>query len=228
MTTYRCGCINAPSGRHGVLRSVRKCDRHKSRQRAPESLGEAYYAELGTVRDGRPAATRHVLELEDALGSFPPSPDRYAWALEIGPGASPYVSAIRAAGYQYHAIEPSEWAAQWLRKTHGVIVHHSEVERVFWNRDSEHLILAAHVLEHLKDPLHSLRHFAWALVPGGELWVIVPDDSDMLNPDHLWFFTEETLVASVEGVGLEIEQTDIRRIVERENFIYLRARKPVV
>ena len=71
-----------------------------------------------------------------------------------------------------------------------------------------------------------IRKMAAYLDHGGELWIIVPDDSDPVNPDHLWFFTEATLRSTIEAAGLEVVRMAKRKYIERENFIYCRARKP--
>jgi hypothetical protein len=54
----------------------------------------------------------------------------------------------------------------------------------------------------------------------------VPDDSDPVNPDHLWHFDERTLRGCVEAAGLVVERLVVRKYIERENFLYVRARKP--
>ena len=63
------------------------------------------------------------------------------------------------------------------------------------------------------------------LVPGGYLWLLVPDDTDSVNPDHAWFFDQTTLRTAVERTGLVVDRIVSRKIVEREKFLYLRARK---
>lgn len=87
------------------------------------------------------------------------------------------------------------------------------------------LLLAAHVLEHLRDAPAAVDLCAGWLLPGGELWIIVPDDTDPVNPEHEWVFTPASLRRCVEDAGLTVERIEVRRRIERERFIYLRARK---
>ncbi len=70
------------------------------------------------------------------------------------------------------------------------------------------------------------RKAAGMLIHGGELWTIVPNDDDPLNPDHLWFWNEESLRGCVEAAGLQVVTFAVRQRVEHEKFMYLRARKP--
>lgn len=225
MRIYACGCRNVPHAPTGALRSLRKCERHRALRRDPSSLGQSYYEELGLLVGGRPAVTRHVDELVEALGPFPRACPG-ALALEVGCGASPYVAAIKAAGYIYMGIEPSQWAAGWMFRTHFVGVRCASLENLDLPLPVNSLILAAHVLEHLPDAPSALRSLAGMLAPLGELWVIVPDDLDPLNPDHTWFFTAESLRSAAELAGLSVLALETRRYVPHENFLYMRAARP--
>jgi SAM-dependent methyltransferase len=218
---YSCGCVNEVHAPSGVLQCVRKCDFHHARYRDPATIGESYYAELATLDGAELMNTAHVAELTEALGEIPPGP---GLALEIGCGVSPYVGAMLAAGWSYEGLDCSMWAAAWTSARWGVPVSCDLWEA--WRPSHPYgLILAAHVLEHLADAPAGLAKMARSLAPGGTLLVVVPDDSDPVNPDHVWFFDEYTLWACAEQAGLVVDRLEIRKVVERERFIYLRARK---
>lgn len=225
--TYGCGCVNEVSKPYGVLRSLSKCRHHKQAYRDPATLDGAYYAELGLLKGGQLVETAHVTELTEALGPIP-SATTHPNALEIGGGVSPYVRHLMACGWAYHGIEPSRWAAEFVRDNCGVVVYDGRLEDI---DATDHpgdygLILAAHCLEHMDDAPRAIRRCARLLAPGGELWVVVPDDSDPLNPDHTFFFDVSTLRTCLEAVGLVVERMAIRKYVPRENFLYAKARKP--
>lgn len=220
---YRCGCVNGRHAPSGVLRSVSKCSSHLAKRNDPAVLGKEYYEGLGVLSGGKLAKTAHLAELSEALGEFeaPGCP----YALEIGCGASPYYRAICAAGYHYTGVDTSNWASLWMLGQFGAGVmvcrfEEADIDATFG------LILAAHSLEHMEDAPGALVRMADLLAPGGSLWVVVPDDSDPVNQDHLWFFTEATLRSCIEAAGLVVEKTAVRRIVKHENFVYARARKP--
>lgn len=218
MIRYRCGCVNErlPSG---LLRCVSKCIGHAAMRRDPATLDETYYRSNGAF-DGP-----HLEQIREALGPWPAADGRQ-FALEIGCGASPYAGALKDAGWLYGGFDSSPWAARWTANRWGVFAEIGDYERARWAADFYGLVLAAHVLEHLKDAPGGLSRMADCLYPGGELWLIVPDDSDPTNPDHEWFFSPETLKAEVERCGLEVVTLAVRKYIERERFIYLRARKP--
>jgi SAM-dependent methyltransferase len=222
---HACGCTVAATPPSGVLRSVSKCRSHRAGARDPAGLGAAYYATCGLIDgEGRRLRTAHVAELTEALGPFPAREG--GAALEVGCGVSPYVEAIRGAGYDYHAVEPCGWAADWMEERYGWCVIRARFEAMPGGPPGFDLILAAHSLEHMPDAPGAIQKCAGLLRPGGELWVVVPDDSDLFNADHLYYFTPETLAGCVAGAGLTVEALEVRRYVAHERFIYAKASKP--
>ena len=225
MITYDCGCVNETDPPSGILRNVFKCNFHRSYARDPASLGETYYRELANLDgSGELVNSTHLAELIEALGPFPAAVGNCR-ALEIGCGLSPYVCAIQVAGWQYAAIDCSPWVSIWMRDHWGVTTMTGSWEA--WNTTAVYgLILCAHALEHMVDAPSALAKMAGSLETGGELWIVVPDDSDPTNPDHLWFFDEHTLRSAVASTGLTILRLEVRSIVPREKFMFVRARKP--
>lgn len=225
MTTHPCGCVVAPSPTYGVLRSVAKCPKHRREHHDPATLDEAYYRENGALDADAPV--RYVGELVEALGELPEPSRQPAFAMEIGCGVSPYAGTLRALGYAYFGIDASPWAVAWMRRAFGQnAAGVADFESLRLSQGNYALILAAHVFEHLSYASTALQHAADCLAPGGELWLIVPDDEDQCNPDHLWFADESGWRRLVEAAGLVVERSTTIRRIERESFVYLKARKP--
>lgn len=222
-----CGCAHATDPATGARRIASRCAGHSARRNPIETLGEDYYRDLGLLTpDGRPAETRHVAELDEALGPLP-RPRGNDRALEIGCGVSPYVGAIQAAGWRYLGLEASPWAGRFTRDWWDVAVVCSTWEE--WVPAGRFgLMLAAHVLEHLANAPAALLKMGRTLEAGGVLLIVVPHgEDDPVNPDHEYFFDEFTLGRAVELAGLAVEVIAVRRIVAHERFIYCRARKGV-
>lgn len=227
---YNCGCVNEIHHLTQTLRRLETCEEHRKQKRSPEFLGQTYYEDLHAIENGIPQCPRYLRELEEALGPFPimgwGSDHKFGdgRALEIGPGASMYCPAILKAGYDYMAIEPSEWASGWTRGAFDVPVITADFEDyVFVQRFR--LILAAHSLEHMIDAPKAIGKCADLLAKGGELWIVIPDDSDPVNPDHVWFFNMSNLTEILENSGLIVKHSEIRRIVKHESFMYITAIK---
>jgi SAM-dependent methyltransferase len=216
--TYPCGCVNEPDPEWGVLRNVSKCDYHAA-VRARQPKGRRYYRGLGVFRH----PGNHRRELEDALGPLPPA--AAGSAVEIGGGASQYVPAVRRAGYSYVGVEPNSWAADWTARTYGVTVVNAAFpcEHAIIAAGSYDLVLSAHAVEHMPHAPDALAAMQRLLRPGGFLVLVVPDDEDPVNPDHYWFFTPDTLLATLERVGFAVRKLEMRRRVRHENFLYVLA-----
>jgi SAM-dependent methyltransferase len=208
----------------GARYSVRKCEEHRAQQHAAEAIDETYYANFGLVRAGRLIPTAHVQEMGEALGFFePPTGSRVA--LEIGCGVSPYVPALVAAGWRYLGLDESPWACRFTWEVHGWPCVCESWES-YQPAGPFGLILSAHCLEHVQDAPLALAKMAQSLEPGGLLYLLVPDDEQPLNPDHRWFFREESMAAMVANAGFAVEATVRRRYSSIEDFLYCRARKP--
>ncbi len=225
MTHHPCGCVTDRDPHSGITRAYEKCVGHAA-ELAKQPTGEAYYRSIGVLNArGEVREEHYTAELVDALGALPSAGDKWD-ALEVGCGVSPYVRAVTAAGYCYTGIEPDWWAAKETAVRFGVSVHCDRFTPHSYGPGTFGLILAAHVIEHLPDAPACVRGMAEMLVPGGRLVIVVPDDTDLVNPDHLWFFTTESLYATLGQVGLVVEKMAVRKLIERENFIYCVARKP--
>ncbi|MFN8634354.1 MAG: class I SAM-dependent methyltransferase [Chloroflexota bacterium] len=76
-------------------------------------------------------------------------------------------------------------------------------------QDRFDLIAMQHVLEHVPEPVQLLRHLGSLLLPGGRLFVQVPNADenpfDLMVVDHASHFGPETVRATVLSAGLEVE-----------------------
>lgn len=219
----RCGCYVERDAATGVLHAISKCQQHQDMLRQEMASEEAHYQRLGAM--DHPEV--YVREFKECFGPLTPRPSPLGEnsALEIGAGTSPYIDMIRKASYSYAALETSPFAVEWLRQHAGIAV----IRRNWEDGGSGltySLILAAHCIEHMKHAPNAIKTMANELAPLGRLYIIVPDDEDLCNPDHWWFFTPATLCQAVEAAGLQVQQLSVKRRVKREQFIYCQAIKP--
>lgn len=222
MTVYSCGCVNRIDSATRILRCVSKCDGHLAEAGRG---GLSYFEELGAIRNGIPQCELYERELLDALPELESLKSSGGQAIEIGCGTSGYIPFLLRAGFQYLGIDADDEAARWTRETFDVPTIGLPFE-CSGPLEPVEMILSAHCLEHFKDAPAMLRKMWSLLKPGGHLVLIVPDDSDPTNPDHLWFFTVATLSAILKKTGFIQIRTAVRKRVDRENFIYCHARKP--
>ncbi len=225
MIGYRCGCVNEIHKPTGILHSVKKCKTHRAAYRDPATIDESYYEAFGFLKDGKIIQSAHIAQLTEALGPLPET-NSQRFALEIGCGVSPYCYDIMKAGWRYIGLDPSQWVSRFMSNWFPTIWMIEGSWEAQTDLEYIDFMLCAHALEHLTNASASVAKMVRSLLPHGHLWIVVPDDSDPVNPDHLWFFTEATLRNLLESSGLIVERIVTRKYIERESFIYASARKP--
>lgn len=224
MIRYDCGCVNDVDRGCFAQFNIFKCKFHKDLQREVGELGESYYAEMGATEAQQ---DKYELEFLNGFVSYwSPTDGRSNRLLEVGCGMSLYVSLLESLGWVYEGVEPSRFAADWLRRTHDVEVEVCRLDQSTSPNDSFGAVLSAHSLEHMDDPRGALETMRDRLESGGLLLLLIPDDTDLWNPDHLWFFSPSTIRRLLTQVGFEVLSLNFRRHVEKENYIYVTARKP--
>jgi len=229
MMVYRqhaCGCITDTDPESDVTKSYGKCVSHIEELARQRSAGsEAYYRSFGAIKED--AADRYTAELFNAVGELPRCrQDVSPVAVEIGCGASPYVHLLQGLGYTYMGVDSDSWAAAYTAEKYGVAVAVDTLNGFspgWWGQVG--LVLAAHTLEHMPDAPKSIQICADMLAPGGTLVVVSPNDEDLTNPDHLWFFNERTLSACIKKAGLVVRKIAVKQVVQHEKFIYCVATK---
>lgn len=134
--------------------------------------------------------------------------------LDFGCGDGAAVVACRRLGLDAVGVEPDARAREVARQA-GAAVYDSLASLDAANpRARFDRIQLKHVLEHLPDPVGTLRALADRLADGGRMLIAVPNaeslQAEMFGeywigydmPRHLWHFTRETLGRLVERAGL--------------------------
>ncbi|MBI2838816.1 MAG: class I SAM-dependent methyltransferase [Acidobacteria bacterium] len=135
---------------------------------------------------------------------------------DLGCGNGEFLLRMRAAGWEIRGAEPDPTSAA-LAIAMGVPVHVGLVEPGVLPDGHFDAVTLSHVLEHLPDPLATLRLCRQALKPGGVLYVATPNlaslgharfGADWLGldpPRHLVLFTPRSLRRTIELAGFDPE-----------------------
>jgi glycosyltransferase involved in cell wall biosynthesis/SAM-dependent methyltransferase len=132
--------------------------------------------------------------------------------LECGSAHGGFVAMLRWAGFAATGLELSPWVAEFGRRTFEVPMLVGPIEDQSLAPGSLDMIAAMDVLEHLPDPMRTVRHCLSLLRPGGMLLLqtprypervayetLVADDSPFLMQlkatDHLYLFSETSVRA---------------------------------
>ena len=164
-----------------------------------------------------PAAVRATLDRIDDLPpyfvfGFVPT-RRGGRVLDVGCGTGANLDAARRFGWETHGVEVSPAAAQVARETLGLNVVTGTLEAAAYPDEHFDVVALSHVLEHLPDPVATLREVARILRPDGLVLLAVPNHRSLPAfvfrsywfpwevPRHLYHFSPTSLAALLDRVG---------------------------
>ncbi|MGH3008564.1 MAG: class I SAM-dependent methyltransferase [Gaiellaceae bacterium] len=169
-------------------------------------------AEYASAAEAGHAADTYARLLARLL---PRLPDRVA-ALDVGAGDGAFLERLAGAGFdRVVGIEPSRAPlAQAAPAVRELIVEGTFVPGVVEGPFT--LVTCFQTLEHIPDPLETLRLAADLLAPGGALVLVVHDRrglptrllggrSPILDLEHLQLFSRNSLGAALQGAGLALD-----------------------
>ena len=130
--------------------------------------------------------------------------------LDVGSGGGEFVYTCQSTGLDAHGIEPNQGYANFSVDAYGIDVACNFFDEVQFKEESFDCITMFHVLEHLEDPVGSVRLLSRFLRPEGHFVIEVPNvDYTETAPNqkwhlgHLYNFNLQTLQAAGIRAGLE-------------------------
>ncbi|MBK8233889.1 MAG: class I SAM-dependent methyltransferase [Candidatus Eisenbacteria bacterium] len=181
--------------------------------------GPAAYMEMAAQGNAERAKAAHRL---DRMVS---KPARGRW-LEVGCGPGFLLAEMQKLGWSAHGIELSEFGARHARETLGLDVRQGEVTPGHFVRGSFDAIFLGDVLEHLPEPVATLRVLHEWLAPDGRIVIAVPATMNLASaqlglwlyarrgrwktlripPYHLFEYTPRTLPILLAEAGFEVRE----------------------
>jgi SAM-dependent methyltransferase len=138
--------------------------------------------------------------------------------LEIGSSLGYLLDAFRKDGWDVLGLEPFYQCCRYARERLGLEVINGILETADLPDESLDVVLLNHVIEHVDDPLRTLRGINRVLKPGGHFVLETPRYDTMMFKllgrrersinckGHIYFFTTETLKNLYEAAGFETVQ----------------------
>lgn len=135
--------------------------------------------------------------------------------LDIGCGPGLLLKLARERGYATQGCDISEWATEYAR-SQGFDVRTGDVQTLGYGAGQFDVVVINHTLEHLPQPLDTLREACRVLKDDGVLLVGVPNFASFMSrvmrerwagllPDqHLWHFTPLTLTRALRQAGFRV------------------------
>jgi SAM-dependent methyltransferase len=159
--------------------------------------------------------------------------------LDVGCGAGWFLRISKKLGAIEQGVEPSEYAAK-LAQQQGLHVFHGTLESYVEHTSAGtqfDIITANHVIEHVPEPVQTLRAMKQLLASGGFVWVAVPNASYSICralkgwwtstdlPYHLMHFTPASMAEAGRRAGLKVQRQtteSIPQFVAASLRLYLR------
>jgi len=142
--------------------------------------------------------------------------------LDIGSATGIFVKLAKDAGYKAYGVEPSFWMCKIAKESYNVTILPGPLESIEFKDSAFDIITMWDVLEHVCNPMDTLKEVKRILKPGGFLVINYPRIDDplaklfgkhwwFLLSVHLFYFTPKTLSAYTEQLGL-------KKILHRMHF----------
>lgn len=133
--------------------------------------------------------------------------------LDIGCGDGSLLKFMKDTGWQTYGVEPNEISSRYARDVLGLNVFSGRLEDAGYSEESFDVITLFHVLEHIHEPVQTLKRIYRLLKRGGLLFIEVPNFNSfeakifkdkwvgISAPLHLYHFTPGTLKAILKNCG---------------------------
>ena len=153
--------------------------------------------------------------------------------LEIGCSFGFLLNEFKKDGWEVLGIEPHAFCCKYAREQFGIEALSTILENAGIPEASVDVVLLNHVIEHLDDPLGTLREINRVLKPNGHLVMETPRydtltfkllgrrERSLSCNGHIYFFTTKTLKNLYEAAGFRLVRLDhVGRSLTVDRFVW--------
>jgi SAM-dependent methyltransferase len=208
-------CTSGGYGRHGPIVECRRCGlvyaaprpNHREVLDMYKAVEDPLYVE---EREGRILTFEHHLR---PLEAFTGPPDQRP-LLDVGAHTGVFVDIAARHGWDAWGVEPSEWAVAQAR-SQGLQMRLGTLRAAGFPDGSFPVVTMWDVIEHVPDPLGTIREAGRVLSPGGLLVVHTMDIESIFSrlmgkhwpwfmEMHLYYFSRRTMAMMLRQAGFRV------------------------
>jgi SAM-dependent methyltransferase len=136
--------------------------------------------------------------------------------LEVGCGSGEWLAYMRGLGWRVEGVEPDPKAVETAR-SQGLNVRRGRLPEQSYPDEYADVVCMVHVIEHMHEPLNTLRECCRILKPNGRLLIATPNSASLGHrrfgsnwasldpPRHLIIFDPPTMRRLLDQAGFEID-----------------------
>lgn len=173
--------------------------------------------------EAAPFVDERLMRLRESLGG------QVGSILDVGAARGAFLARARSYGWRVEGLELSAKGVAAAREQHGIELRQTTLEKAGFAGESFDAVHMSHVLEHVADPLATVREIARVLKPGGVMILEVPNefidlfdsvqavvqrkerDAYVVVSPHVYFFNPQSLPALVRAAGFDVLRTTTPR-----------------
>ena len=174
--------------------------------------------------------TRDVEHARQILNQLYPNRGRM---VEVGSGMGYLIRSFKKDGWDVLGIDPWKAAPAFTRSEHGIETLPTTLEEAKLPDASVDALVLLHVIEHVPDPVATLKEIHRVLKPGGHLVMETPRYDTLMYKllrhrerslrceGHIYFFTLDSLRQAYEKAGFsEVDTRAVGRTLSLERFVW--------
>ncbi|MDK4741311.1 class I SAM-dependent methyltransferase [Rhizobium sp. CNPSo 3464] len=163
--------------------------------------------------------------------------------LELGCSHGSFVGLLRQAGYDAAGVEMSPWVVEFGQKTFDIPISVGPLENLDLPIGSLDVIALMDVLEHLPDPVGTMKHALKLLKPEGLLLIQTPQFKEEMvyqelvdsngafleqfkSDEHLYLFTQQSVARLFHELGADHLGFELPMFYQYDMFFVV-SRKPI-
>jgi len=140
--------------------------------------------------------------------------------VEVGSSLGFLLATFKADGWNVTGVEPDPHAARYAARKKGIKTINATLESAALPDSSVDAVVMLHVIEHVPDPVGTLREIRRILKPGGHLiletprydtlmfWLLGRRERSLSCDGHIFFFTTDSLRKACTAAGLEWQRVE--------------------